>query len=65
MQVLRHNTAHSCEAVFKRRKLVAKLPSEVLKKTKQKDEDTSKDDKDDKKKPGRSALLSWIATKKK
>jgi len=44
---------------------VAKLPSEVLKKTKQKDEDTSKDDKDDKKKPGRSALLSWIATKKK
>ena len=39
-------------------------PSEVLKKTKQKDEDKSSNDKDDKK-PGKNAMLSWIAAKKK
>jgi len=43
---------------------VAKLPSEVLKKTKP-DEDKDPHDKDDKKKPGKNAMLSWIAAKKK
>ena len=40
-------------------------PSEILKKTKQKDEDKNPKDKDDKKKPGKNAMLSWIAAKKK
>lgn len=38
-------------------------PSEILKKTKQADEKDGKSDKDDKK-PGKNAMLSWIAAKK-
>lgn len=44
---------------------MAKSPSEVLKKTKWTDKDDDKSDKEDKKKPGKSAMLSWIAAKKK
>lgn len=47
--------------IFNRRTLVAK-PSEILKKTKMADKDSEKDDK---KKPSKNAMLSWIAAKKK
>lgn len=40
-------------------------PSEILKKSKQKDEYSNPKDKDDKKKPGKNSMLSWIADNKK
>ena len=45
---------------------MAKLPSEILKKTKTTDKDIDKDDKkDDSKKPRRNGLLDFIAKNKK
>jgi hypothetical protein len=47
------------------RDTMAKLPSEVLKKTKQTDEKEGKGEDKDDKKPRKNAMLNWIAKNKK